>query len=727
MDREKWRAVRALFERCLELPPEERAAFLEADSSAAEVRAEVEELLRSEVEAPTDFAEPPSQIAPTPQAFAPRSGDRLGDFILREEIGAGGMGVVFRATQDALGRDVALKVVGRGLLAKSDGLERFRREIRAAGRLDHPAIATIIVDGIEEKVAWYAMELVPGHSLAEEIRRHRFPDASVPPTLPPYGTAGHARTIARFVELVADGLQHAHENGIVHRDIKPSNILIMPDGKPKIVDFGVAKDASFGTITESDQVIGSLPYMSPEQARLVRRKVDERTDVYSLGAVLYELLSLRRPFEGGTTHEMLMRIRSSEPRPIRKVNERVPFDLAVIYQTAMAKEVGERYRSAGDMRDDLRRFGADESIHARPPGIVARARRWGRHHRMTSALAIVGTVMLVAGWGLRRAAEPELPHAVLRVDGPAGAAVHVRRIDWITGVPSGREVTGRLPQATFSLPEGFVRVTIDTDGEPLRGFTRRLRDGVETTIDASNVEWSDDPYAGMVFFEGGEMIADEHPPVPIAGVPIEMEPLWLDEAEVSIGDFKAYLAANPDVDPPPALSTLPADGSLDDYPMVSVAWAEARAYAEWRGKRLPSQAEWVWAARGKDNRTLPWTGGGEYRGATKGELWRYESESASLATLTKDAAPVRSHEDARTPEGLYHMLGNVHEWTESPRADVLVDPPVSIPDDRYIRGGAWDALNAPMEPNDLRTFGKGGAGTLDRRWNIGFRCARSAR
>lgn len=722
MDREKWRAVRALFERCLELPPEERTAFLAADASAAEVRAEVEELLRSEIEAPTDFAEPPSQMAPTPQAFAPRSGDRLGDFVLHDEIGAGGMGVVFRATQESLGRDVALKVVGRGLLAKADGLERFRREVRAAGRLDHPAIATIIVDGIEEKVAWYAMELVPGHSLAEEIRRHRFPDASVPPTLPPFGTVDHARAIAHFVEMVADGLQHAHENGIVHRDIKPSNILIMPDGKPKIVDFGVAKDASFGTITESDQVIGSLPYMSPEQARLVRRKVDERTDVYSLGAVLYELLSLRRPFEGGTTHEMLMRIRSSEPRPIRKVNERVPFDLAVICQTAMAKEVSERYRSASDMRDDLRRFGADESIHARPPGIVARVRRWGRHHRMTSALAIVGTVMLVAGWALRRAAEPELPHAVLRVEGPAGSTVVVRRLDPITAIPGEREVIGALPIADLHMPEGFVRLTIETDGEPPRSFTRRLRDGVETTIRAGDIKWGSDPFERMIRFDAGEMIADEYPPVPFAGKPVEMEAFWLDEAEVSVRDYKAYLSANPDVEPPYVLSTLPADGSLDDHPMVHVSWSEARAYAEWRGKRLPSQAEWVWAARGKENRLFPWTDGGEYRGATQAVKWRYDSEEASLETFARDAAPVRSHEDARTPEGLFHMLGNVWEWTESPNADPQSEPPVPIPDQRVVRGCGWDAEG---QGQDLRISRAKTASTLNRNWTLGFRCARS--
>ena len=370
MNPERWRKVRELFEHASELPREEWRAYLEAECrDDPSLIDEVVTLLEHDAIAPADFATPPDPVQWTELEADPEGGSRLGDFVLLSEIGRGAMGVVYRARQESVGRDVAVKVVGRGLLASDDDLARFRREARATGRLDHPGIARVLVVGENEGVAWFAMELVPGHSWAEELRRQRAQPLpkSPEPLLPRPGDADHAESVARRIASLADALAHAHANGVVHRDVKPSNLLLTPQGTVKLVDFGVAKDAQLGTLTRSDQIVGSIPYMSPEQARVLQARVDERTDVYSLGVVLYETLTLNRPYEGDTTLEVLTKIRTTDPKPVRTLNERVPRDLAVICAKAMAKEPDERYASAAALRDDLHRFLRFEAIEARPP------------------------------------------------------------------------------------------------------------------------------------------------------------------------------------------------------------------------------------------------------------------------------------------------------------------------------------------------------------------------
>jgi len=362
-----------------------------------------------------------------------RRGALLGDFEIVDELGRGGMGIVYRARQVSLSREVALKVLPdyahRGPLA----IQRFRNEARAAARLHHTNIVPIYAQGEEQGTFFYAMELVEGASLDAAIRcRTRLlspsnPSLSLRPTVaggssiagetlaisPNRTTAEpaqslNARTLhrarqdychlARLLAGVADGLDHAHRAGVVHRDIKPQNLLVGPDDQLHITDFGLARLADAPGITVTGEVMGTPAYLSPEQARADLGAIDGRTDIYSLGVTLYELLTLHRPFEGETREQVLTGIKEREPAPPRTFDEHIPKDLQTICLKAMEKDQSRRYASAGSMAEDLRRFADGRPILSRPAGLVTKAIKWARRHKAASiAIVASGIVMLLAG------------------------------------------------------------------------------------------------------------------------------------------------------------------------------------------------------------------------------------------------------------------------------------------------------------------------------------------
>jgi serine/threonine protein kinase len=277
---------------------------------------------------------------------------RLGRFELLAEVGRGGFGTVYKARDPELERTVAVKVLRPSRLAGATGLERFVREARSAARLQHPGIVPIHEVGQQGGVPYLVSDFVAGVTLAESLSARR-PDP---------------REAAQAVAAVADALQYAHEHGVVHRDVKPANILLGEDGAPRLTDFGVAKrDAGDVTVTSEGDVLGTPAYMSPEQARGAGHRVDGRTDVYSLGVVLYQMLTGELPFRG-TQQALLHQVVHDEPRLPRGLNDRVPRDLETVCLKAMAKEPGRRYATAGALADDLRRLLRGEPIRARPVG-----------------------------------------------------------------------------------------------------------------------------------------------------------------------------------------------------------------------------------------------------------------------------------------------------------------------------------------------------------------------
>jgi len=324
---------------------------------------------------------------------------RLGDFEVGEEIGRGGFGIVYRARQVSLDRPVAVKVLYRHLIHTDEQISRFEREARAAARLDHPALVSVFAWGETDEDFFIAQRLVGrGRTLADELAELR--QAGPPPK-------GHFRRMAEICARMAEGLQHAHERGIVHRDVKPSNILLDEHGQPCLGDFGLAKVEDGLELSRTGDFAGSPFYMSPEQADSRRGPIDHHTDVYSLGVTLYEMLTLTQPFRGATSHEIVRHILSAEPERPARLESRVPQDLETICLKAMEKQPALRYATAGAMAADLHAFLEGEPIDAVPISTTRRVLRSARRHRESIALALLGLLIVVGGgwalWGLKGA------------------------------------------------------------------------------------------------------------------------------------------------------------------------------------------------------------------------------------------------------------------------------------------------------------------------------------
>ncbi|MFT4541098.1 MAG: serine/threonine protein kinase [Planctomycetota bacterium] len=312
------------------------------------------------------------------------AGQDVGPFRLIRKLGHGGQALVWEADQVDLGRPVALKLLRPDRISARD-LALFQREARAGARLNHDGIVAVHDFGTEGDINWISQELVPGgrslRDRIEEVRR----EVVVP--------RAWYEEVARLVCEVARSLEAAHEIGIVHRDVKPQNILLTPDGKPKVSDFGLARMEEVSALSESGQVVGTYLYMSPEQFEARRSNIDHRTDVFSLGVVLYEMLALLRPFEGDTVHQIAERIAYKDPIVPSRIRSQCPSELATIAMKSLEKSPHNRYQTMAALAADLDRYLRDEPILAQPPGPVASGIKWMRRH---PALSWAGGVAGIA-------------------------------------------------------------------------------------------------------------------------------------------------------------------------------------------------------------------------------------------------------------------------------------------------------------------------------------------
>src|SRR5262249_42278691 len=290
---------------------------------------------------------------------------------LLEEIGRGGQGVVFRARQKSLNRTVALKVISLGQWARKADLKRFRREALAAASLDHPGIVPIYEVGERDGSCYFSMRFVEGGQLDEVIKRGPM----------------SIRHAVELIAKVARTVHYAHEHGIVHRDIKPGNILLDAKGEPLLTDFGLARlTESESTVTRTMEVMGTPSYMAPEQAEGNNAAVSSATDVYGLGAVLYQLLTGHPPFAGGTTYETIKLVLDTEPREPRLLNPKIDRDLSTICLKCLEKDPKRRYSSALALAEDLEHWLKHEPIQAKRSGLFIHARKWVRRKPAIAAL-----------------------------------------------------------------------------------------------------------------------------------------------------------------------------------------------------------------------------------------------------------------------------------------------------------------------------------------------------
>jgi len=398
MQTDRGRRIEILFHASVDLKPAERAVYLaEACGDDEDLRREVSALIAADEDRSSLLESPPwlrlAREESTDDSDLEIEADlpfaRLGDFRLIRKLGMGGMGVVYLARQESLGRMVALKLVRPERTGSFETTKRFWREVKAVGQLRHPNIVTVYGSGEQQGVRYFAMELVSGKGL-DEVLREAYKNDERPALA----------TVLEWGRAIALALARAHRAGIIHRDVKLSNIRIDLAGRAMLMDFGIARHQEFSTMTRTGEFRGTPQYASPEQVRARRSGIDARTDIFSLGVSLYEVLTGKVPFVGETTEQVFHQILNEEPVPPRRLNPSISRDLQTVLLTAMEKDLGRRYQTMKAFADDLERVIEGRVIAARPAGPFSKLWKRTRRYPIASAaiaLAFFAIVALAVG------------------------------------------------------------------------------------------------------------------------------------------------------------------------------------------------------------------------------------------------------------------------------------------------------------------------------------------
>ncbi len=735
---ERW-DERAIFLAARELGAADRDAFLRGACPDSACRERIEQLLR--------------HCAPEPAVDRPAS---IREFRIIRELGRGGMGEVYLAHDELLGRSVALKLLSPRLTFSQQAITRFYNEAKAVASLNSPHIVQVHQFGEENGTHYIAMEYVEGPTFAQWLPRGAAPaqhtDSATTWTSDPASNAGatsdraYFRSVAKVIEQVAAGLNvaHTHDPRIVHRDIKPSNILITTQGDAKITDFGIAKIISGEPVTEEGQTPGTPHYMSPEQAQAAsdENEIDHRSDIFSLGVVLFEALTHRRPFDGATAHQVLHSIRTEEAPPVRSINRSVPRDLATICHKTLEKEPDDRYQSTAHLAGELRCFLEGRPILARPTPLARRLVRAARQRKSSILVGLLILLTLATAATLLQLERARLA-GLVRVDIDTSGHECSTFIQNMSGASVYGPDSSQPERAgkRLLLEPGQYRVTLirDRDGasaefnlvltETGPGSARRLiaigpDDGWPELGErdlCSTLRAPEDLAGEMVRIDAGEYRLALAVP---EGVPTKdtafVDAFLIDAQEVTNKEYRLFLEATGRREPY-HFRKLANIEAIDDLPVVFVTLEDAEAYARWRGKRLPTFVEWQAAARGTD--------GALYPNAQNTPPTPYQtppprleidlpagddladSAVSALNRYVRNARPAATPAPWDPPGGLLHTHSNVRELTatlDAQRSDVV------------LAGRAW------AHPIDSYTLRNVNLAPIQFGSSLnGFRCAKS--
>ncbi len=731
-----------VFLQALALPEGERPAFLDRTCPDEESRGRIEALLRHHAETTAaSTGGTRSDIGSKPPIP-----DRIDEFKILRVLGEGGMGVVYLAEDTVLGRKVALKVLARHLLGSEAAIGRFRDEARAAAALKHPGVVPVYTFRQDGQDRYLICEYVDGPTLREFIAQEKSRRAGDPGTR---NAREWHRQCAEIVASVAEALEACHRANLVHRDVKPSNILLDPQSGPRLTDFGIAKHLAPGANTYHTSLIGSYHYMSPEQAAASKAGVDHRSDIFSLGVILYEMLTTQRPFDGPDLQRVLHAVTSEEPRRLGAIEPRISADLETVCHKALEKDPAHRYQSAAVFAAELRNVIAGRPILARPPGLARKARRWAGAHRaavLAATVVILGATVLGLGGLTVSMRNARLAWFSVESDEP-GCTVLIQPIDAATLEVSPTPTRlGTAPLHHEGVEPGVYRVTVvASDPDVFAEFNAvLLRPGREraTVLRTSRApKWtgvgggpahfgrlmptSQATADGMVLVEAGDYDVRrtgeaKRPP----GLPkLTLPAFYIDKTEVSNRRYKEFVDATGHRAPPLWEDGL--DDEILDRPVVGVSLEDAEAYARWRGKRLPTSLEWEAAARGKEGHVYPW-GNEPPEGRIEYDATPKDIEDAvsvvdalrSRAAYRRRMKDVAEPPSSRSALGLSNTFGNAGELTGS-----ILRAPGSGEYALMMKGRDW---SFPPGSCTLRTDFTLALYSLheDR---VGFRCARSVR
>jgi serine/threonine protein kinase/formylglycine-generating enzyme required for sulfatase activity len=683
----------------------------------------------------------------------PSASQHIGDYRLVRVLGRGSMGVVYLAEHATTGATFALKVLGSPLTQTVESRERFRREGQVAMRLRHPNLIAVHAHGESQGYPYYVMDLVAGPTLSQVLRRMRelAEDGIAEPDLaqvvaelsgqaaPPPGATQPDRfeLAAQLVAEIADALQCAHDQGVIHRDVKPQNILLGPDLTPRLGDFGLAKDAAQSSLSRTGLSVGTPCYMSPEMVRAEGERIDHRTDVYSLGATLHELMTLEVPFQAGSVEELFVRITEDDPPALGRSQRQVPRPLQAIAWKALEKRPERRYESCAAMAEDLRRFVRGEPVVARLPSAPARlARALRRRRSLVLGFAACGAVALTAAWIASRPAEARATELVLTAEadlrdarvearplGRLGAPLAAKAQDarrWRVALSAGeylvtaRASDGRIAERQVKIAAGAVRQA-ESLGVPFDAAT-----GPE----------------GMVLVPGGPYAIGFDPEPGYSTYArkarrVEIAPFWIDRCEVSNEQYARFLAATGRSHP-----TWP-DNKLvkgsERRPVQNVTWADAMAYAEWAKRRLPTDIEWEVAGRGPEGTAYPW--GDELAADARfANLGRPRTPDDPLTVRLGRPCEVDKETQDRSVFDVLHLVGNVREWVADPWTPREAEDPAATAADRErgwslgqrtLRGASYAVVpGSNCRLSERKPASDAGARRAEP--DAGFRCALSA-